>query len=273
MTEAEEQNPLLDSLSQTILYADKLLEEVTESGGHSEKEVIIFALFRQLIEQVDGIFIGADQNNLEIIRALARNAFETNLAIEYIFQDSAHLTDRALSYKVGSINQDIKWFQLAIDEKTLEPEVTEATLLSKKSLLEAQLVTASLAHITNEWNRVQAALRRGSPKWYSLFGGPSTIFALAQHVNMEDEYRKIYAGLSATAHGTTALTNAALEDAAGRVLLRPLRDVDKTKDETPIRIGRTFLLGLISKLILNYYTQKEAEFAVFLDEQIKPTAS
>lgn len=273
MTEAEEQNALLDSLSQTILYADKLLEEVAENGGHSEKEVIIFALFRQLIEQVDGIFIGADQNNLEVIRASVRNTFETNLAIEYIFQDPALLTDRALSYKVGSINQDIKWFQKAIDEKILEPEVTEATLLSKKALLEAQLLTPSLTHITNEWNTVNATLRRGSPKWYSLFDGPSSIFALAQRVNMENEYKTIYAGLSATAHGTTALTNAALEDGTGKVLLWPLRDVDKTKEETPIRIGRTFLLDLISKLILNYCTQKAAEFAVFLDEEIKPTAS
>ncbi|KRE73912.1 DUF5677 domain-containing protein [Paenibacillus sp. Soil750] len=273
MTETEEQNPLLDSLSQTILYADKLLEEVAENGGHSEKEVIIFALFRQLIEQVDGIFIGGDHNNLEVIRASVRNAFETNLAIEYIYQDPAQLTDRALSYKVGYINQDIEWFQMAIDERTLEPEVTEATLLTKKALLEAQLITPSLTHITNEWNTVKSALRRGIPKWYSLFGGPSTIFALAQRVNMENEYRTIYAGLSATAHGTTALTNATLEDATGRVLLWPLRDVDKTKEETPIILGRSFLLGMIAKLILNYHTHKAAEFAVFLDEWIEPTAS
>ncbi|WP_190945503.1 DUF5677 domain-containing protein [Paenibacillus sp. UASWS1643] len=269
----EEQNALLYSLSQTILYADKLLDEVAENGGHSEKEVIIFALFRQLIEQVDGIFIGADQNNLEVIRASVRNAFETNLAIEYIFQDPAQLIDRALSYEVGSINQDIDWFQMAIDEKTLDPEVTEATLISKQALLQAQLITTSLTHITNEWNRVKATLRRGSPKWYSLFGGPTTIFALAKYLNMEDEYKTIYAGLSATAHGTTALTNAALEDATGRVLLSPLRDADKTKEETPIRLGRAFLLGMISKLIRNYHTQKEAEFGVFLDEHIKPTAS
>ncbi|RCW41673.1 DUF5677 domain-containing protein [Paenibacillus prosopidis] len=269
----EEEYPLLHSLSRTIIYADKLLEELAEIGGYTTKDVVIFALFRQLLDQVDGIFIGVDYNNLDLARTSLRNAFETNLAIEYIFKDPALTADRALSYKAGSINQEIDTCDYAIAEKSLEPEIQEAELIAIRTHCENELNSPDLAHISTEWNRIKATLRRGSPKWYSLFNGPTSIFKLAQYVNLESEYKTIYSGLSATAHGTTALKNVALEQPRNNILILPLRDEDRVLEETPLGLGRAFLLGTISCMITNYdpNPQRRTEFALFLDEHIKLT--
>ncbi|WP_339205247.1 DUF5677 domain-containing protein [Paenibacillus sp. FSL K6-3182] len=264
--------PLLESLSQTILFADKLLEEAANKGGYTDTEVITFSLFRQLIEQVDGIFIGVDHNNYDLARTSLRNAFETNLAIEYIYKDPALLNDRALAYKVGSKYQNIAWFDMAIQEKILEPEVQEAELISKKSALETELNLPALSRISTEWIRTKAGLRRdGTPKWYSLYNGPSSIYALAKHLDMESEYKRIYGSLSATIHGTTALDRVALESGTGKVLIWPLRDEEREKAETPIYLGRAFLLNMIGILVRNYEPTKAIEFGPFLEEHIEPT--
>lgn len=273
----EKDYPLLDSLSQVIIFADGLLEYIAEKGNYTETEVVVFALCRQLIEQVDGVFIGIDQGNLSLSRSSLRNAYETQLGLNYIWKDPAKSIQRALSYKVGAMKEEISWFNIAIADNILEPDVPRSELITKKTIIENSLNVATLLPISNEWNRAKQNLlsrqRNDDPRWYSLFRGPSSIYQLAKLLGQEDSYRLIYGGLCTTTHGTDALKNVALEEPSRKVLILPLRDEDKIQEETPIRLGRAFLLEMIGQLISNYAHEKTNEFGLLLDDFISHTAT
>jgi len=183
------------------------------SGAGDEENVHLapFALYRRLLELIDGTKILVSNAAPSASIPLLRSAFEAHLSLEFILENDGLYETRSLSWLVVYLRQPIRpyrsflnktvegdEFLKAINEdKTIrnfplppEDDVSKAIQNLAKLLSKEQFID-----IVSEYEQ-----HKRKPHWYSLFDGPKNIRLLARHLKRTAQYDVLYHGWSMSAH-------------------------------------------------------------------------
>ena len=216
-----EQRPALHTLSDSINFAQQMLSEFAKKENLQVEEKVILALYRKLIEQLDGNFILADHSTDSPSKVMIRAAFETYLGIKYILLEKRRFQDRAYSYYVGSlINQQNTTKELI--KNPLE-EISKEQIENTMKKVSDILGRAKYKKIVDEWERTKKTSGRPyEPKWYSLFNGPTSVNQLLRKAGDKREVI-FYSLLSQESHGYQALNGVEDPDLEEPLRLKSIR--------------------------------------------------
>lgn len=241
----EQENSNLHTLSKTIQFGEELLEDLAQEENLEIEHKIVIALYRKLLEQLDGNYILADHKMDSPSTVMIRAALETYLAIKYILQEKRRIRDRACCYYIGYLKSQEKTANDFI-QKPIK-EMHQEVLKHKKQQAEEILNKPIFKKIIDEWERTKKASKSNfEPKWYSLFNGPKTLKQLVDRLGDTEDYR-FYGLLSMEAHGYQAINGlGSVNIVDDPFVLKPIRS--NFKDEG--------FNEEIARSLLNYATHK-----------------
>lgn len=197
-------------------------------------EGVPLLIYLHILEMTDGASILLHESAVSAAIPTVRASFESALALEYILkQDSVN---RAHAWAVGYIaeqidvcdkilgqNQPGQKFAEALASDTLKDDIDVSVLtpLAAKHRLywEKELARPELAAAVAE----RAASTKTYPHWYTSFGGPTNLRALASRINREAQYNILYGHFSSIAHGQN-LRHFAVAAKSNDPLVRLLRE-------------------------------------------------
>lgn len=236
--------------------AAQLLRELTNFGTHvlqrsqdaamadkdAEAHFAPLALYRHVLELTDAIEVLVRNSCAVPAMPLVRATFEAMLALAYIHQDDSAYKRRSLSWayvdavhRARALERWIPGSALRLEferERQKDPfgsALAEPNPHEVERQLEqarAIMADASFAPCAAELERIRTAGAARIPRWYSLFGGPTTLEGLARSVGLLMHYRFQYRHWSKLAH---AEDPAQYVDTTpeGQVGIRPLRQANE----------------------------------------------
>lgn len=258
--------PNLNTLSKAILAGQQILELSASKENLKHHDVIIISLYRKVLEQADGLFILLDHDSNSAATSTIRTLYETSIGMQFIFEKENLLANRANSYYVSYMHEQLIWAKEAIKSDELSDLYTKKELKEKVAKFKSSLTKEPLKSVNKVWHKEKAKLERKNkhfpPKWYSLYGNASSFTQLAS--KYKGTHPMLYSGYSLESHGYTALQNIVTDEESQKQFLAPLR-YHHTGYDTLCYLGRT-IVSLCSSLMVNRYCPEiRHEFSEFLD--------
>ncbi|PGE40384.1 hypothetical protein COM60_07110 [Bacillus toyonensis] len=246
----------LESLNRSLKFGEDLIEKLKQKSNLKLEEKIVITLYNKLMEQVDGSFILIDYKSDGPAKVMLRAGFETYISMDYILKDPLLLQQRAFSYYISFIKDQLK---------KVEENGTEEQILITNQAFSEVLASPSFQDILSEW----AQKKGGSlynPKWYSLFNGPSNIKQLTDLMGDSNSgIYKYYGLLSQEAHGYQALNSANYVDFITDFLtLEPIRKEEL--DDVDIQVAKALCTGGTGMIIMKLFPEFRADFGLLLNE-------
>lgn len=233
----------------------------------------LLMLTRHFCEQMDGISVLAAKGCAEPSKPLLRSAFEASLGCMYIMERDSER--RGLAYHVAHAHRQLKFYRKLdpneqagkeLRQKVEGDTFAEGILNSFPQVdfpgmiapLNEMLSRPPHAAIEAEWKTRKKDLK-GDPPWFSLFGGPRSISALASHLNKAIWYHFLYSDWSDVVHAGSGLTHIAknVADQGGPVVIRPLRHPEGLQSLILIVAG--LCLELTRALMASYGNRAQQE--------------
>ena len=223
------------------LKAYGIVEHASYGDGKMHHSAVLM-LTRHFCEQIDGIAVLAAEGCAEPSKPLLRSAFEASIGIRYILENDSER--RGLAYHVAHAHRRMKLY------RKLDPNEQAGQELRKKvkgdpigedilNSLPAFDLPKLIARLTGmlqkppydvveaEWKKRKKDMK-GDPPWFSLFGGPRSISALANQLGKAFWYQLMYSDWSDVVHAGSGMEHVAEHVAGdgGPVVIRPLRHPD-----------------------------------------------
>ena len=235
MDENEPQNSFLpvlnrqaskDEAAPLANVACPLIRDLVDAGSHvfrlchersSDKDEQDFPLLASLLHVLDM----GDATEVLIREScgwpaaiLARSAFEALLTIDFLLEGDTRR--RSFCWWVGDIHRRMTTFEMLdpetpfgaqfrraiADDKTLKGFGDTRPDVARRGWEECQRMLGRPEHaiIEEEYQRLRQRNSR-PPNWFSLFGGPPNIAALANHLRRGTQYYLMYRQWSNIVHG------------------------------------------------------------------------
>lgn len=271
-----------------IDIASPLLQEFVNYGTHAlvrcadsligeeNEDLAVLALYRHLIEMIDGVEVLISQSCSAPAAPLLRSSFEALLYIEYILEDDAEYVRRSLSWLAGHAHRRLgiyrsldrsttagKRFQEALKQ---DKTVQEFTFPPQDQVQRAQKVLENLLS-REQFREVEAEYSRPKrrPQWFQLFGGPANRRELANRVGWNAQYHILYNIWSASVHAED-FSRFITRTSEGEAALPRMRDPREVKETA--MFAATFILSG-TRLVLSKFRPGENTDSWFLRE-IRP---
>ena len=243
----------LNTLSKAIQAGQQILELSASKENLKHHDVIIISLYRKVLEQADGLFILLDHDSNSAATSTIRTLYETSIGMQFIFEKENLLANRANSYYVTYMHEQMTWAKKAIKSGELSSIYTIDELKGKVTKFESSLAKEPLKSVNDVWMKEKAKLEKKNkhfpPKWYSLYGSSSSFTQLAS--KFKGTHPLLYSGYSLESHGFSALQNIVTDEETKKQFLAPLRYRHSGYD-TLCYLGRT-IVSLCTSLMVNRY--------------------
>ena len=266
-----------DCIGLLTTAADLVAE--ASAKGTSYHHGTVYLLARHAIEHLDGISVLVSGGCSQPCQPLLRSALEALLGIYYILE--ADSERRGLAYQLAHAHKKIKVYQ-RFDPATeagrqLRRDIAAdpaGDILDGLPALDYPTLIAGLRGMFEqpmfrpleaEWQRMKAAhpKKKDPDSWYSLFGGPSNLQALARKVGVPAMYEFLYRTWSNEVHAGSAMEAIALKD--GQSVIRPIRHPDEL--QTSVSLAGVFSVSLARKIVEVYDPAKMADLRTrYLDK-------
>jgi len=214
--------PAIELCSQTLReafnYGTKLYERCRRtSKAEADNAFPVLALFLHILQMIDSAEVLISNNCVEPAELLIRSAFEANLGLEYMNESRTHT--RGIAWIVRIILDRIEFgerhskehnkgkeFFKVMEQEGFEgfgdvlpqmPEIPDDYLDNLKKSLDKP----EYAEIFEEYKRLGE--KRRHVEWYSLYGGPTNIRELAEHLNQRTIYDSLYRSWSKQSHAVS----------------------------------------------------------------------
>ena len=247
------EHPNLNTLSKAILAGQQILELSASKENLKHHDVIIISIYRKILEQADGLFILLDHDSNSAATSTIRTLYETSIGMQFIFENEDLLANRANSYYVAYMHEQMTWAKKAMKSGELLAIYSLEELKEKVTKFKSSLAKEPLKSVINVWQKEKAKLEKKNkpfpPKWYSLYGGASSFTQLASR--FKGTHPLLYSGYSLESHGYSALQNIVTDEETKKQFLAPLRYRHSGYD-TLCYLGRS-IVNVCSSLMVNRY--------------------
>ena len=247
----------------------------TSAKGNVDVDLAILALYRHILEVIDGLEVLTSHACVIPALPLLRSSFEGYLSMKYILEKDQDYEMRSLSWLLGYVHSRLDMYK-RLDpstnkgreaKKIFEDDFVVSTILPLKypldeknqfaiDNLESFLLKDHIKPINEEYKRYK------NPKWFHLFDGPPNIRELAIHLKMGGFYEILYRYWSRSAHSQDLLSfiskTANEESAIGKI--RNIKQLAAV-----VGLASTFLLGA-TRIILHKFRPGEELSAWFKRE-------
>ncbi|MEZ4784813.1 MAG: DUF5677 domain-containing protein [Candidatus Kapaibacterium sp.] len=176
----------------------------------------LYLLLRHAIELLDAMAILVERGSIDPCWLMARSLFEVSLQVEYLIAEPNSSYDRSVAYLTCTLLDLKRHNDRLFEGGSLQVAVTNHPRIDgvtvPKWLVEYSTTTSKHIDMLLNQEPFCATVRKykehkRSPSWYALDGGPTNLFALAQHLQREAEYLTFYPEASRAAHGNIPLGN------------------------------------------------------------------
>ena len=260
------------------------LVEQASATGTSFHHATVYLLTRHAIESLDGVSVLVSKGCSQSCQPLLRSALEAMLGVFYILQ--ADSERRGLAYQLAHAHRKIKVYQ-HLDPTTeagkqLRREIASdpsAEILNGLPALDYPKMIAGLQGmfrqpqfqpIEAEWQRMKAAHpKKKDPEWYALFGGPTTVQALATKVGLAAMYEFLYRYWSNEVHAGSAMEALGVMD--GETVVRPIRHPEELQQA--VNFAGHFSLALARRIVEAYEPAKMADLRTRYTDRIHQRAT
>ncbi len=255
-------------LREIVNYATNAWARCADSAkGNENEDVAVTSLYYHIIEMTDGIDVLISQQCTVPAIPLLRSSFEANLSLRYILQD--RYVERSLAWLAHDIRRRIGIYEAldpstergkqaqainnadhvakSIDFSDIGPTKENADRLRR--LLDKKQFRPVVQEIENLRTRGER-----SPKWFRLFGGPRTLFELAQRLKEGAHYEILYRYWSEVAHATS-VERIIAPDKSGSFGVRRMRDPNDTGQIASM--AASFLLEATRRMLLRFRPGEE----------------
>ncbi|MBT2729211.1 hypothetical protein J7E63_20145 [Bacillus sp. ISL-75] len=258
------ENPNLNTLSKAIIAGQQILELSARKENLKHHDVIIISMYRKVLEQADGLFILLDHDSNSAATSTFRTLYETSIGMQFIFENEDLLANRANSYYVAYMHEQLTWAKKAIKSGEFSTIYTLEELKEKVTKFTSSLSKEPLKSVNKVWLKEKAKLEKKNkhfpPKWYSLYGSASSFTQLAS--SFEVTHPLLYSGYSLETHGFTALQNIVTNEKTKKQFLAPLRYRHSGYD-TLCYLGISFVNLCSSLMVIRYCPEILPEFEEF----------
>lgn len=253
-------------LQETVNYATNLYQRCqTSQKGRPDEAYPVLAAYLHVIQMTDSIEVLISNGCGAPANLLLRSAFEGKLTILYILERKSK--NRANAWLVQNILDHIEALETRDPSNPKAKEFREA---NEKDILSQIVGLPSLPNLPETINKLKESLKRPEyaeiyteykrlnkegkkyPEWYSLYNGPRSLKALAQHLHQDDIYDFLYSSWSRISHmKDSAHLTLPLED--GTSVLGPIRN--------PMHIVHiaTFALSMLLETTLSVMKEFRAD--------------
>jgi len=238
---------------------------LSNAEGEENIHLAPFALYRHILELTDGTEILVSNASPNASIPLLRSSFEALLALEFILEDNEHYELRSLSWLAGYVRRTIQIYSSLLPQ-TIEGEKFLRAIEEDKDVRtfplppedEVSKAIQNLNHllsreqfraIVSEYDLQKRKRPKQEPHWYSLFGGPKTLYELADHLQRPAQYDGLYRQWSMSTHANDFrpfIANAK----SGQRAIRGLRDLVGTYQVTTFAV--TFIIEA-TRLLINKF--------------------
>lgn len=207
-------SPLLRELVHHATHAFERCQVASDKMGGVDEDIGPFCLYRTIMDSVDAIDELVRESCGLGTQPVIRTAFEAVVSLEYVNGDDsarcglawfyAYLLNRKRTYELlKSTTPSGRTFAAAWERQFgaafQEPRDVDKAIANLAGLLSKP----HFAPIACEFKRMRKKIKR-LPRWYSLFGGPENLRALAKSANREADYDFVYRYWSSIAHAHDA---------------------------------------------------------------------
>ena len=247
------------SIKKAAEYLLRAMQSISQVDDTLRAHGVVFLLARHAAEEIDAISVLVAEGCITPCKAHLRSVFEARMGVEYILTTDSerramayyvkHAFDRLRVYDTLDSNTPKGAdFQTAIQDDEIAKEVLSSLppldFDSMKADLRSILQTPPFDLITAEFERM--ANKRRPPAWYSLFGGPQSLRALASELKLRAWYDFMYSDWSGHVHAGSGLSNVGpnTNDPTGEILsIRPLRNPEGLSTVYSFAQGLALWLG------------------------------
>lgn len=208
----------------------------------SDEDLPTALFLRNFLEQIDGVSILIKSSSVEPSKNLLRTALENLLYLEYLLEKETY--NRSMSFLVWNHmnnNKNLERLIPTTDEyKKIEVLFSKDKFLSTQKPLiyepaeellkigNAILSSTKYQPFKTEYDKTKLK-HKNNMSWYSLFGGPTTIKKLAEHLNQEMLYDGFFRSFSASTHGTDILHGKMKSNNEGELGILQIRNSENSK--------------------------------------------
>ena len=250
-----------------LMKAFPVVEQVAAKDG-KRYHATVTLLTRHVCEFIDGVSVLSASGCNESCKPLLRSAFEAFISVCYILEKDTER--RALAYQVVHAHNRIKLYRSMMPteqagqelRKTIQSDpigvkVNLPILDYQKAIdnLENLFLRPEYAGVEQAWQMAKNQ-SRGEPKWFSLFGGPINIRALAIQTKHGGWYELLYRRWSEAVHAGGILDNVAIS-ANGQSVFRPIRHPDGL--QATVSLAGGLCISLARQLIEHYAPDRKKE--------------
>jgi hypothetical protein len=272
-----------DLIDETINFGSHVLKWHLESARGGDETAPITLSFRHILELLDAVSINIRNSSVDPCKLLLRGALESYFGVAYILETDTER--RAMAFMATYVNQRLKTYR-KLDPTTQQGKEFRSVL--KKDHLGASMVIsiptpvieAAIANLESlvkkaaykdahaEYNRLKKANSK-NPYWYSLYGGPTNIEKLADHLNMQAFYHILYRQWSSSTHGTDIIQGNISRSSTGQTEILQLRLPKEPQALTVIAVS--IALKLFRLFIERYALEKSSEYKSWYTKEIQAT--
>jgi len=202
-------------IQETVNFGTHVLEWELESLLQIPENAPITLSFRHVLELLDSVALNVRGSCVDPCKLLLRGALESFFAIAYILKDERQR--RSFAFMATYANQSLssyKRYDPATEQGRQFRQLLEkdAALAAIAASMPAEIVKEAITNMeqllkkpeyreaSSEYAKMKKAGSR-SPYWYSLFGGPSNLEKLADHLQYNGLYHVLYRQWSSATHG------------------------------------------------------------------------
>ena len=242
-------------------------------------QLTVYLLARHAIECLDAVSVLVSKGCSNPCQPLLRSALEAKLSVLYILKNDTKR--RALAYQVGHYHRRLSLYR-KMDPSTqagqefakfLDGDSLAASIIGDvgnqdfkgmAANVEWFLSQAEFKPIEDEWVKLKKA-KKSEPEWYSLFGGPSNMRALAKEVGQPGMYEFLYRYWSNEIHSGSAFN--ATGTLNGQQMMRPIRHPEELQQAVNLAANLSLLLA---RRLLEVYAPAELDqFRIEYQEKLQ----
>jgi hypothetical protein len=270
-----------DLIDETVNFGSHVLKWHLESARGGDETAPITLSFRHILELLDAVSINIRNSSVDPCKLLLRGALESYFGVAYILETDTER--RAMAFMATYVNQRLKTYR-KLDPTTQQGKefrkllkkdpigasmvisIPTATIQAAIANLESLVKKPAYQNAHNEYARIRKAGSK-NPYWYSLYGGPTNIEKLADHLNMQAVYHILYRQWSSSTHGTDIIQGNISRSSTGQAEILQLRLPKEPQLLTLLAVS--IALKLFRLFIERYSPEKSAEYKSWYTKEIQ----